>query len=102
MGNQRAPAADGVAYQVPSAIVREALSEDELVVLDTEAHRFYSLNGTAKRIYELAAEGLLPRGIAERLGAEFDVALPECLRDVLGLLADLEARGLLSRTAMQR
>ena len=85
-------------YQVPAAVVREVLSEDELVALDSQSHQFYSLNGTAKRVYELAAEWLAASVIAERLSAEFDVAPSECQKDVTELLADLEAYGLLTRS----
>lgn len=91
------PVPEAARYQVPAAVVREVLSEDELVVLDSQSHRFYSLNSTAKRVYELAAEGLRASAIAERIGAEFDVAPTECFHDVAELLADLEARGLLAR-----
>jgi hypothetical protein len=92
------PLPETARYQVPASVVREVLSEDELVVLDSQSHRFYSLNSTAKRVYELAAEGLLASAIAERIGAEFDVAPTECFPDVAELLADLEARGLLTRS----
>ncbi len=82
-------------YQVPSSVVREVLSDDELVVLDTLSRRFYSLNTTCKRIYELAAEGLSAAAIAAKLGAEFDVGPDECEPDVLSTLTDLLERGLL-------
>lgn len=86
-------------YQVPAAVVREALSGDELVVLDSQSHRFYSLNSTGKRIYELAAEGLPAAAIAERIAEEFEAPPAECLSDVVALLDDLVTRGLLARTA---
>lgn len=84
------------AYQVPASIVREALSDDELVVLDSVSHRFYSLNSTAKRVFELAAEGLNEEGVSAHLSAEFDIAPEECAADVRQLLAELVEQGLLT------
>jgi hypothetical protein len=86
-------------YRAPDSVVREALSEDELVVLDSETHRFYSLNATAKRVYELAVEGLDVAAIGQRLSQEFDIEVGDCSEDVRALLSELCEQGILTKTS---
>ncbi len=86
-------------YQAPAAVVHEALSDDELVVLDSESHRFYSLNSTAKRVYELAVQGLDEAAIGQRIGEEFDIDPAECATDVSAALRELCEQGVLTKTS---
>jgi hypothetical protein len=78
--------------------VHEVLSDDELVVLDSESHRFYSLNSTAKRVYELAIQGLDEAAISKRIGEEFDIDPAECGADVSAALGELCEQGVLTKT----
>lgn len=82
-------------FKVPATVVRESLSEDELVVLHTTTHRFYSVNSTGRRVYELAASGSNARMIAEAVAAEFAIEFEECATDILEILEDFVDKDLL-------
>jgi hypothetical protein len=82
----------------PDHVLYQPLSEDEAAVLDLDARALYTLNATAKRIFERAREGASVDAIVEELGREFDA--PESLRaDVERFLAEARARGLLGGDA---
>jgi hypothetical protein len=75
-------------------VLYQPLSDDEAAVLDLDARALYTLNATAKLIFERAREGASVDAIVEELGREFDA--PEAARDdVLRFIADARARGLL-------
>src|SRR5690349_7057208 len=87
-------------YRAPDSVVREALSDDELVVLDSETHRFYSLNATGKRVYELAVAGMDEAAISQRLSEEFEIDVGDCAADVQALLGELCDQGILTKTSL--
>ncbi len=89
--------AEGLRYQAPATVVHEALSDEELVVLDSETHRFYSLNSTAKRVYELAIQGLNEVAICQHIGEEFDIDPAECAADIAAILKELCEQGVLTK-----
>ncbi|MBC7174255.1 MAG: PqqD family protein [Polyangiaceae bacterium] len=78
----------------PEPVLYQPLTEDEAAVLDLEHRALYTLNATAKRIFELARDGATVDTIVEALAREFD-APPAVREDVERFLAEASARGLL-------
>jgi PqqD family protein of HPr-rel-A system len=75
-------------------VLYQPLSDDEAAVLDLEARALYTLNATAKLVFERAREGATVDAIMAALAQEFDV--PEAARaDVERFLAEARERGLL-------
>ena len=81
-------------YRIPDEVFFESLSDDEAVVLDCRQYRFYTLNETAKRVFESARDGLGQDEIVDRLAKEFETTPDGCRSDVQQLLAKLIADGL--------
>ena len=70
--------------------------DGELIGMSVEQGACYGLNGVGTRIWELLAE---PRSIAnlcEQLTSEYDVDADQCLREVLDLVEELRAEGLVN------
>ena len=70
--------------------------DGELIGMSVEQGACYGLNGVGTRIWELLAE---PRSIAslcDQLTAEYDVHADKCLREVLELVEELRAEGLVN------
>lgn len=77
----------------PDVLFQEV--NDELVLLDIDSERYFGLNHTGARVWELAEQGEGRDRIVEKLSEEFD-ADPEVLkRDVLMILDQLLESGLL-------
>jgi hypothetical protein len=73
--------------------------DGELIGMSVEQGACYGLNGVGTRIWELLAE---PRSIAslcEQLAGEYDVDADQCLREVLDLVQELRAEGLVTVSA---
>jgi hypothetical protein len=70
--------------------------DEELVLLDPEDGSYYTLDEVGARIWELADGTRTAAQIAEALDAEFDAPLEEIQADLLELLAELAASGLVS------
>jgi len=69
---------------------------DETVLFHLESDRFYELNGTAARFWELLNAGCDVTEIRERLLKEFDVDPDQLAREVETLLASLTQEDLVS------
>jgi hypothetical protein len=73
--------------------------DGELIGMSVEQGACYGLNGVATRIWDLLAE---PRSIAslcEGLTGEYEVEADQCLDEVLGLVEELRAEGLVHVSA---
>jgi hypothetical protein len=78
----------------PEQLLYQPLSEDEAAILDLERRELYTLNATAKRIFESAREGASVDAIVSALAGEFDA--PAGLReDVERFLDEARSMGLL-------
>lgn len=55
---------------------------DELVMMDMDQGKYFSLNQTATAIWELLEEPLTPEELCDRLTEEFDVEKEQCLEEV--------------------
>ena len=73
--------------------------DGELIGMSVEQGACYGLNGVGTRIWDLLAE---PRSIAslcEQLTDEYDVEADQCMREVLDLVEELRAEGLVNVSA---
>lgn len=75
----------------------DAELDDELVFMDVEKGRFYSLKETGPAVWRLLGDDgawVTVGALVTALTEEFDVDADACLRDVAVLLEDLSAAGL--------
>jgi hypothetical protein len=72
----------------------EAEVDGEMVGLHVDKGTCYGFNGTATRIWGLIEEPRRLGHLRDTLVAEFDVEPEECERQLLDLLRELEADGL--------
>ena len=90
---------DNVSLECDVAISEDVVSRDlegEAVILNLESGTYFGLDRVGTRIWSLLQEGGSLRGVFEVIQQEYDVA-PETLeRDLLGLVQELRAKGLLS------
>jgi hypothetical protein len=84
---------DGLITAHPDAVFTR-LGPDSATVLNLVTKRYYSLNGTGLRIWELiASEGSIA-GIAAALHTEYEIGLEAALARVESFLGELHAEGL--------
>jgi hypothetical protein len=76
----------------PDVIVRELGGES--VVLDLSSGRYFGLNAVGTRVWQLIQQGEPVNGLIRTLTDEYDADAGDIERDVLALLEDLKARGL--------
>jgi len=90
---------DNVSLESGVAISEDVVSRDlqgEAVILNLESGTYFGLDRVGTRIWSLLQEGGSLRGVFEAIQQEYDVA-PETLeRDLLRLVQELRAKGLLS------
>jgi hypothetical protein len=80
------------AYRQHPSAVSTALGED-VVALQLETQRYYTLNATAARAWQELADGADAERLADALARDFDVSLAEALvhaEALLRRLVDLE------------
>jgi hypothetical protein len=75
------------------------LHNGEAVLLDLRTKGCFGLNETARRIWQLMAEGLELGEIAQALTVEFEVEPDEAERHVVSLMEDLVGRDLVTSEA---
>ena len=71
-------------------------ADGEVVILDMENGIYFGLNATGGHIWKLIQE---PRSVAEVISVlsdEYNVSQEQCTQEVLTLLADLQAKGLIT------
>lgn len=67
----------------------------EAVILDLKSGMYYGVNPVGARIWELIQEPLSVSKIQQTILEEYDVEAERCERDVLNLLQDFAAKGLI-------
>ena len=77
----------------------EADVNGEIVALHIEKGQCYGMNNVASRVWELLAEPTSSEQICARLAEEYDVEPGTCRADVMALLDDLRAEGLIKPAA---
>jgi hypothetical protein len=81
--------------RVHPAVVFTPLEDSEGVLLHLDTKRYYTLNETGRRIWELTAEGRLPAEIAGALAEEYEIDPDAALRHTEALLRELTGEHLL-------
>jgi hypothetical protein len=70
--------------------------DGELIGMSVEQGACYGLNGVATRIWELLAEPRSLDSLCAELTNEYEVDAGQCRREVLNLVRELQAEGLVS------
>ena len=70
--------------------------DGELIGMSVEQGACYGLNGVGTRIWDLLAEPRSVASLCEQLTSEYDVDPDNCLREVLELVEELRAEGLVN------
>ena len=72
--------------------------DDEFFALDPQAGLCYGLNVSAARVWELLEAPTTPRDVCRRLVEEYEVDHTTCATDVIAVMEDLRAAGLVAVT----
>ena len=70
--------------------------DDSVVLLNLGTDRFFHMNRTAARFWELLSEGYNPGQIFEAMSREFDIAEPQLAAEMTTLIAELRAENLVT------
>ena len=70
---------------------------DELVMMDIEQGKYFSLNPVATRIWDMLENPLATGELCKLLMDEYEVDLLQCSKEVEELLAEMTKLGLVSR-----
>ena len=71
-------------------------SHDEAVLLDPKSGVYFGMDPVGARIWQLLATHELLSDVARALGAEYDVPADQCAADLVRLVVDLDAHGLVT------
>ena len=85
-----------VAQKPHPDVVFTRFDETSAALLHLRTKRYYTLNETAARVWELLGEGRDRTEIATIVGAEFDVGLDEATSCVEDVLTDFASEGLVA------
>ncbi len=83
------------AFTIPEGVVSREI-EGETVLLHLESGRYFGLNAVGTRVWQLLGELGRPQPVVEALLREFEVAPADLESDVLALLEQLAAHGLVA------
>ena len=72
--------------------------KDEAVILNLKNGVYCGLNQVGARIWELIQEPTTVAAVRDRIVAEYEVETDRCEQDLLALLGELEAQGLIQVT----
>lgn len=70
---------------------------DELVMMDLEQGKYFSLNPVATRIWDLLEEPASLDELCLKLTDEFDVGHDQCMAEVQALLSEMLSLGLIDK-----
>ena len=89
---------DSSRYEPSAEVIAHPMGQ-EMILLHLETSRFFELNRTGARLWQLLAAGCRRGEIRDRLAAEFDVSGTDLDREIDRLLAQLIAEKLVSEHA---
>lgn len=72
---------------------------DEVIILGMTDGVYYGVDGVAARIWAMVQQPVRLADVVRALVAEYDVDEARCSADALAFVAELEARGLVTRVA---
>lgn len=78
-----------------TAGVMEQAVDDDLIVFDPNSESYYTLNRTAREVWDLADGTRTATVIAETLAARYEAETAEVAPDVAAIIANLADAGLL-------
>jgi len=87
------------AYRPSSDVVATELDDDEAVLLSLETQRYYSMNETGTRVWQLLSAGEDLETIATAITDEWDTTFDEALAYVHEFLDELVEEGLVEKDA---
>ena len=76
--------------------IRRLSNIDGGVVLDLQRGKLFRVNVVGAKVLDLLEQGKSPAQIAEKLSAEFQIALSDAEADVREFLASLETQGVIA------
>jgi hypothetical protein len=90
-----------MAISMKSKIVRSSNPiaepvDDELVMADIDAGKYYGLNNIARAIWQNLEHQITVEDLCNRLCEKYEVTTEQCSAEVLAFLKDMETRGLIS------
>jgi hypothetical protein len=91
-------APDTVMHPHPS-LVFTRLDETEAVLLHLDTKRYYTLNETGARIWELMQQGRSPQEIVQALQGNYVLTDEEAMPVLLGFVEELQREGLVHPNA---
>ena len=68
--------------------------EGEVVVLNTKTGKYYTLDGVGTEVWRYLRDAVTVTELCEQVEAQYEVTKERCQADVLALLDDLSAAGL--------
>jgi hypothetical protein len=77
----------------------EARMGEQTVMMSIAQGKYFAVEETAQRIWELIGEPTPARDLSAALQAEYDVTADQCEAELLAFLSDLKASGLISEHA---
>jgi len=69
--------------------------DDELVMADVDAGKYYALNNVSTAIWNGIGKEITVKDLCSRLQSEYDVDQDRCKTEVLKFVNELDAKGLL-------
>lgn len=67
---------------------------DELVMMDLDQGKYFSLNSVATRIWELLERPMLPVELSTLLVEEYEIGMDQCREEVNAFLAEMVKLGI--------
>lgn len=77
----------------------ETVVGDQIMMMSVAQGKYFALESTARRIWQLAESPTTIDTIVDQLITEYDVPRDVCLREVLVFVGDLVSNGLLQEQA---
>jgi hypothetical protein len=87
---------------VRNADVLSAPVQEELVMFDVEAGRYFSLNEMASAIWRRLEAPVTIEALCAEMQETFDVSPERCREDLTAFVSKLEAKGLVRRLGPER
>ena len=81
-------------YQRKPDVISSKL-EDQLVMMDIEKGKYFSMNPVASKVWELLEEPSSVNELCDKLLNEFEVSKEQCFNEVLELLGKMKELDLL-------
>jgi hypothetical protein len=85
---------DSAGMRIPPERVVSEVIDGEVVAIDLESGRYYSLEGAAARAWEAIQAGAGLDGVTAAVASEAGITADEAQPDVAAFVAELEAEGL--------